>query len=76
MGKKNNPPYEREVDSKELYALWNRLAKAQPGKEMREVHKELKKYGYGVPFFGRYPNSPLVISIIALLVVSAKEFLA
>ena len=76
MAKRKNPPWEREIDTKKLHELYERLATAQPGKEARELHKELKKFGDGVPFFYRYPNFPLIISIIALLVSLTKLFLS
>lgn len=72
MSKKNNPPVEREIDTKKLSELYERLNKARPGKEAREIHKELKKFGDGVPFFYRYPTLPyvpsLVMSITALII--------
>lgn len=72
MGKKNNPPKERDEETKELFALWKRLDNAKPGKEAREIHKQLKKYGDGVPLFYRYPWLPyvpaLVMSITSLII--------
>lgn len=72
MSKKNNPPYEREIDTKKLSELYERLHKAEPGKEAREIHKELKKFGDGIPLFYRYPLvsyvPSLVMSIAALII--------
>lgn len=45
------------------------------GKEARMLHRELKKHHSGLPMFMRYPNLPLWISIIALLLVLLKPVL-
>lgn len=44
-------------------------------KDARMLHRELKKYNSGLPMFMRYPNLPLWISIIALLLVLLKPVL-
>lgn len=55
--------------------LWN----AKSAKEIRKIHKELKKYGDGALFEDRYPFFPvlvhvmaIVISVIALIVSCIK----
>lgn len=45
------------------------------GKEARMLHRELKKYNSGLPMFRRYPNLPLWISIVSLLLVLLKPVL-
>ena len=45
------------------------------GKEARAIHKELKKYGSGLPVSMRYPNFPVWISIASLLLVIIKAIL-
>ena len=45
------------------------------GKEARMLHRELKKHHSGLPMFMRYPNLPLWIAIIALLLVLLKPVL-
>ena len=45
---------------------------AKRGKEMRKIHRELKAYGSGIPMYDRYPNLPLIVSIISLLLVITK----
>ncbi len=42
-------------------------------KEYRELHKQLRKYGYKVPFHKRYQELPTIISVIALIAAYAKE---
>ncbi len=43
----------------------DRLAKATTPKELRAIHKDLRKFGTGIPFHRRYPNYALVVSCIA-----------
>lgn len=45
------------------------------GKDARRLHRELKKHNSGLPMFMRYPNLPLWISIIAMLLVILKQVL-
>lgn len=43
---------------------------ALSGKEIRRLHKEMKKAGYGgFPIFTRYPRAPFVTSITAAVLV-------
>lgn len=42
-------------------------------KEYRELHKQLRKYGYKVSFHKRYQELPTIISVIALIAAYAKE---
>lgn len=51
--------------------LWN----AKSAKEVRKIHKELKKYGNGALFEDRYPNFPTVVSIAALVLCLIAELL-
>ncbi len=37
------------------------------GKEARKLHRALRKYGDGLPLYGRYPNFPLYFSIFSLV---------
>ena len=50
------------------------VQKANYGKEMRALHKELKqhedRYG-GSPMFMRYPNLPYIVSAISLIIAIA-----
>ena len=49
--------------------MWE-YAEAKTPKEVRAVHRKLKKhYGQALPLFERYPHIPLVVSIITLLLV-------
>lgn len=43
-------------------------------RELRIIHKAFKRKGYpgGVDFIDRYPNIPMVISIIALIIAYTK----
>lgn len=45
------------------------------GKDARMLHRELKKHGSGLPIFMRYPNLPLWISILTMLLVLAGAIL-
>ena len=38
------------------------------GKEARDLHRALRKYGDGLPLYGRYPNFPLYFSVFSLVV--------
>ncbi len=38
--------------------------------ELRELHKELKKYGDGIMFMDRYPDFPFYFSVASLVVVA------
>lgn len=59
----------REYDAAEYRALLARLSKPdKTTKEIRLIHKELKKYGGGIPFHQRYPNFVFYVSVIALVV--------
>lgn len=57
--------------------ILNDLQTAKRGKECRKLHKELKRLDRknGLPLSMRYPNFPLVISIIALALVVLKPVL-
>lgn len=59
----------------ELYQLMKQLKTVKPGKEARELHKKLKPYGHGLFLHDRYPNLPIVSSIISLLLVLVSIFL-
>lgn len=52
----------------ELRAEYNELMIGHASsKEFRRLHKQIKKYGYKVPFHKRYQELPTIISVIALL---------
>lgn len=50
-------------------------SKKLSGKEARAIHRELKKYGSGLPISRRYPNLPIWLSIASLLLVIIKAIL-
>ena len=60
--------------------IMNDVQKANYGKEMRGLHKELKERGDGLPLFMRYPHLPdiaiaistglLLLSLATRLVIS------
>lgn len=59
----------REFDAAEYRALLARLSKPnKTAKEIRLLHKELKKYGGGIPFHQRYPNFSYYVLVIALVI--------
>ncbi len=69
---------ESDKDTKELFALYDRLEQAHPGKEAREIHKELKKYGRGLALWDRYPclaYLPSLVMSIAALIISIVRLL-
>lgn len=44
------------------------IPKVSYGKEARELHRALKKkYGDGLPLYGRYPDFPIYFSVVALV---------
>lgn len=45
------------------------------GKEVRMLHKELRKHGDGIPLQYRYPNLKTWIAAGALLLVLYRQFL-
>lgn len=56
-------------DRKEYYEALDELnSRLHTPEELREIHKILKKYGDGIPFPARYPDVPLIISPIVLLI--------
>ena len=63
------------MDRRELHEIYKDLQTCKRGKEARRLHKELKEHGDGLPFTDRYPNFPLVFSIISLLLVLLRIFL-
>ena len=61
----------------EVYEEYRRLEdnKKTSAKEWRKFHRYAKHFGYRTPMAKRYPNLPLVISIISLLLVLLKLIL-
>lgn len=53
----------------ELEELYERLKTAKPGKEMREIHKRLRKYGDGIFIWDRYPCYRYVVPILVYIVM-------
>lgn len=47
--------------------LLEQLRTADSPKELRKLHKELRRYGDGIPFHSRYPNFSFGLSIVALI---------
>lgn len=45
------------------------LRTAEPGKQARKLHKELKAYGDGLSFLDRYPNAPWLLVIPTVFAV-------
>ena len=70
MCKNNNPPtVQGEGEDYSAY-LWARALGVDSGKPSRELHKQLKKHfgkKSGLPLYKRYPNMPLALSIIVML---------
>ena len=48
------------------------MKKTLSPKEARCLHRELKKYGCGLPVFVRFPNLPLWLSAIAAVLAVTK----
>lgn len=75
MRKRKTP--EGVVEKEE--AIYREMGKLKDGKEVRDyirAHREdIKKYRIYVPFLCKYPRTPLVISIIALLLSVFKMFM-
>ncbi len=59
--------------------IYLEMGKLKDGKEVRDyikAHREdIKKYHIHVPFLCKYPRTPLVISILALLLSIIKLFM-
>lgn len=57
---------EKENNTRTYAELMEEFKTAVPGEQCRRLHKELKKNdGCGLPLFMRYPNFPIIISIVA-----------
>ena len=53
------------------------LQTAEYGEECRRLHKELRKYyKQGLPLFMRYPIFPLIISVVAMALLSISFILS
>lgn len=63
----------KDVRKKRTYSeIMKDVQKASYGKERRILHKELKEsYGEGLPLFMRYPDLPMIVSIISLVAATA-----
>lgn len=55
-------PYEEMTQ----WELWEAMQIAGPGKEMRKIHKCLKKYHDPIPFEYRYPYFPVIFSLVVM----------
>ena len=55
--------------------LLEETGRVQYGKQARLLHRELKKHHSGLPMFMRFPNLPLWLSIVVLLLVLLKPVL-
>lgn len=70
----------KKKPDKHYYELMDILheqgAKMEP-KELRALHKELIKYGRlnGVPFMNRYPEFPLYVQTVTLLILIVPSIL-
>lgn len=66
----------KKYDNMTLEELWDAAQSAKAGKECRQIHRELKRSNKhdGLPMYRRYPNLPLVISVVSLLLVLLQIF--
>lgn len=65
------------METKRTYSeICKDLQTATSPKEFRKLHKELKEYGSGIDFVYRYPNFPIVISLIKGVIVLVAIVLA
>lgn len=72
MNKPTEIPTIKEDDGKKNYReyLMTNTLRVKKGKPSRILHKELKKHfgrKSGMPLAMRYPNLPIVISIVSIL---------
>lgn len=60
----------KEMTSQEYKESLKRMRKITTPEEARAFHKEMRKYKNGprLPLFMRYPDFPLQISIVALVI--------
>ncbi len=63
----NQPVIEKAYEEMTRWELWEAMNRVDRGKEMRKIHKCLKKYNDGISFRDRYPYFPIVLSIAALI---------
>ena len=66
---------ENRYESMTYPELLHESDKCLRGKEARQLHRALKKYGSGLPMFIRYPNLPIWFSIIVLLLLLLRPIL-
>ena len=69
----------RELDSHyyELERILNENGESMSPKELRQLHNEMKKYGWfmGGPFIDRYPEFPLHFSLLTLLLLTVPSIM-
>lgn len=60
-----------DKDYYELLEIMNEKGAKMTPKELRSLHKEMVKYGrfMGVPFMNRYPEFPLYVQTVTLLLL-------
>ena len=75
LGKTKNKPDEHYYEILEI--MHEQGTKMTP-KELRSLHKEMVKYGrfMGVPFMNRYPEFPLYVQTVTLLLLIIPLILA
>lgn len=57
------------AEKKEYYAALEELnSRKHTPEELKQIHKILKKYGDAVPLPARYPDLPITLSLIVLLI--------
>lgn len=81
MGKRKTPEgvcrtYEYIIKQERIYSEMGRL---KDGKELRDyikAHREdIERYDVKVPFLCKYPNLPLIVSLVALILSVVWLFL-
>lgn len=55
-------PYEEMTQ----WELWEAMQIVSLGKEMRKIHRCLKKYHDSIPFEYRYPYFPVIFSLVEM----------
>lgn len=59
--------YDR-MTKREIHFLLLSTEERMDPKEIRKIHRALKKYGDGMPLWSRYPNFPTYISALSVVV--------
>lgn len=62
----------KDYSEMSLQELWKAMDATDNPRELRKIHKALRKFGSEVPIWRRYPNLSVGICIVTILLVAAS----